>query len=437
MFKNSLEGFLWMESFTNFEKAPDLTKRGYRLDRMKLLLQCFHNPQYFCKVIHIAGSKGKGSTAAFTAAILKEAAYKTGVYSSPHISDYRERITINGDFADEQIYLNNMILIKELIENEEYLSLPGGSEPTTFELLTLLAFLVFKESNCDWIVLETGLGGRLDATNLVKPELVLLTPIELEHTDLLGSTITEIAGEKAGIIKKRTPVLTSSQCREAFKVFENKTNEMNSPMFYLPDLYNKLDTTASLSGSQFTVEWNSGISHNSHLKMLGDFQGENCAMAIAAIKLVLPDLKNSLIERAVSKVQLPGRMEIIGNNPVFMIDGAHTKKSTEKLLASFKSIFHQKGILIFGSVTGKDAGAMADILSDHFEHIIISRPGTFKKSDPQSLFRLFQTKNKNTLLILDPVDAEMKARELSQGVLPVLITGSFYMAAEIRKILKI
>ena len=191
MFRNSQEGFLWMESFTNFEKTPDLTKRGYRLDRMKLLLSCFDDPHNYCNVIHIAGSKGKGSTAAFTASILKEAQLTTGVYSSPHISDYRERITVSGKFADEHIYLKNMDRIKKLIEGEKYLSLPGGSEPTTFELLTLLAFLVFRDCHCNWVVLETGLGGRLDATNLVAPKAVIITPIELEHTDLLGSTITD------------------------------------------------------------------------------------------------------------------------------------------------------------------------------------------------------------------------------------------------------
>lgn len=436
MFSKCSDGFLWIESFTNFEKAPDLTKRGYRLDRMKLLLQCFNNPHNACKVIHIAGSKGKGSTAAFASSILREASFKTGVYSSPHISDYRERITIDGEFASDEVFINNMNLIKQLIEDDSYLSLPGGSDPTTFELLTLLAFLVFRSMQCDWVVLETGLGGRLDATNLVEPEIVLLTPIELEHTDLLGETISEIAAEKAGIIKKKTPVISSIQTPDALEVFTHNSERLEASFNYLPDLYRDLTTELELGGTRFSVHWKDGFCNKATLRLLGDFQGENCSLAIAGVRRALPKLEEHTINKGISKAFLPGRMEILGKNPSFMIDGAHTKNSTEKLLNAYKKIFPQKGILIFGSVLGKNVDAMAEILADQFKYIIISRPGTFKKSEPEKIYKLFKKININTLLIEDAISAEKKARELANGVLPVLITGSFYMAAEIRNILK-
>lgn len=426
-----------MESFTNFEKAPDLTKRGYRLDRMKLLLNCFENPHETFKVIHIAGSKGKGSTASFAAAILREASLKTGVYSSPHISDYRERITINGEFATDAVYIRNMNLIKELIEDDQYISLPGGSEPTTFELLTLLAFLIFRSMQCQWVVVETGLGGRLDATNLVRPEIVLLTPIELEHTDLLGETIGEIASEKAGIIKEHIPVISSFQPGEALEVFLKTSASRNAPFSYLPDLYKAMKTELNFKGSRFSILWNDSQKNMADLQLRGDFQGDNCSLAIAGVRRVLPQIKEETINRGISKAFLPGRMEILGTSPSFMIDGAHTKSSAERLLFAYKKMFPQEGILIFGSVSGKDARAMADILADQFKFVIISRPGTFKKSEPGKLYELFKERNENTLLIEDPQSAEKKARELSGGILPVLITGSFYMAAEIRNILKI
>lgn len=425
-----------MESFTNFEKAPDLTKRGYRLDRMKLLLHCFDNPQNSYRIIHIAGSKGKGSTGSFSSSILIEAGYTTGVYSSPHISDYRERITVNGSYAREELYIKNMELIKELIEGDHYLSLPGSSEPTTFELLTLLSFLVFKDSRCAWVVLETGLGGRLDATNLVNPAVVILTPIELEHTDLLGNTLTEIAAEKAGIIKEGKPVFSSQQPAEALAVFRKNTRGKNAGFFYLPSLYKTLSIDMNRNKSSFHIEWTDDRENKSTLQMLGDYQGENCSLAIAAVRYTLPHITDSCINSGISRAYLPGRMEILEESPGFMIDGAHTKKSTEKLLKAFKSIFPGDGILIFGSVSGKDSGAMADILAPHFNHIIISRPGTFKKSDPQSLYDLFKEKNRNTYLIQDPVKAIEKARDLSKDLIPVLTTGSFYMVAEIRNILK-
>jgi len=425
-----------MEAFTNFEKAPDLTKRGYRLDRMKLLLDCFDNPHLKAKVIHIAGSKGKGSTAAYTASILQEAGYKTGMFSSPHISDYRERISVQGGFAKESVYVENMNRIKTLIEGDKYLSLPGGSEPTTFELLTLLAFLVFEHTKCQWVVLETGLGGRLDATNLVDPVVVLLTPIELEHTDLLGDTIEKIATEKAGIIKKNRPAFSSSQKEEALKAFENKCREVDAPFHYLPDLTIEIDVTTSLPHSSLSILWRSGRTNRSDMQMAGIHQGDNCALAIAAIRYLFPDLDDNLINRAIGKTFIPGRMEIIGSNPHFMIDGAHTERSVSMALETFGKMFGKRGILIFGSVEGKDSEAMAEVLRGKFESVIISRPGTFKKSHPEQLFQIFKKLNKNCHLIEDPVEAERKARDLSRGELPVLVTGSFYMAAEIRKILK-
>lgn len=436
MFEKSLDGFLWMEAFTNFEKAPDLTKRGYRLDRMELLLKCFGDPQNHGSAIHIAGSKGKGSTAAFTASILTESGFRTGFYSSPHISDYRERITVDGEFAPEEVYVKNMNLIRNLIEGEQYLSLPGGSEPTTFELLTLLAFLVFREMDCRWIVLETGLGGRLDATNLVHPRLVLLTPIELEHTDLLGDTLELIASEKAGIIKQGVPVISSSQKEEALQVFIKRAAEKNATFSYLPELMEKIKCETGLEGSDLEIQWKKGRHTLSRLKLRGEHQGENCALAVAGIHNVLPEIPDDQINRAVSGTFLPGRMELIRENPPVMIDGAHTKQSIERTLKTFSQLFTGKGILIYGSVAGKDAQSMASILSGHFEHIIISRPGTFKKSNPRELFTLFQEKNESTFLLEEPDDAWEKALELSRGEKPVLVAGSFYMAAEIRKILK-
>jgi dihydrofolate synthase/folylpolyglutamate synthase len=425
-----------MESFTNFEKAPDLTKRGYRLDRMALLLGCFKNPEKNYKIIHIAGSKGKGSTAAFAASILKEASFKTGMYSSPHISDYRERISINGEFAEENVYIKNMNQIQEMIEGEQYLSLPGGNDPTTFELLTLLAFLVFRDSKCDWVVLETGLGGRLDATNLVTPEAVIITPIELEHTDLLGSTLSAIAGEKAGIIKKHIPVFSSLQNQEALTVLRNKAKEMDSPFYYLPELFKTIHTKTDLKGLFVSIEWNSGKIQKAQLKMLGTFQSQNCTLAIAALSHVLENISDNEIETGISRTVLPGRMEILNENPIIMIDGAHTRSSCEKLLDSFQSLFPQKGILIFGAVSGKDIKAMADVMADKFQYIIISKPGNFKKNDPHDVYEIFKKKNPETVLIENPAEALDYALKLSKSKIPLLTAGSFYMAAEIRKLFK-
>jgi dihydrofolate synthase/folylpolyglutamate synthase len=198
---NLSEAFAYIESFTNFEKKTTMVEREYRLDRMRFLLSSFGNPERAFKTIHVAGSKGKGSTAAFAASILAASGEKTGLYTSPHVASYRERITVNGEEYPDGAYVSAVGRIRDFVESMDEADFPGGTSPTTFELLTLLGFLMFKESSCRWAVIETGIGGRLDATNLILPEVSVLTPIELEHTDILGSTIAAIAREKAGIIK--------------------------------------------------------------------------------------------------------------------------------------------------------------------------------------------------------------------------------------------
>ncbi|MBO7349605.1 MAG: bifunctional folylpolyglutamate synthase/dihydrofolate synthase, partial [Spirochaetales bacterium] len=190
----------YMESFTNLEKKTDnYTTRTYRLDRMQAIMKTLGDPQSCYKTIHVAGSKGKGSTASYIAASLRAAGFKTGLYMSPHVSDYRERFTINGAFIETSVLLSVAEKLVSALEGFHFCDEMGENQPTTFELYTAYAFMLFKEENCTWAVIETGLGGRLDATNILKPEASVLTPIELEHTDILGPTIEKIAIEKSKI----------------------------------------------------------------------------------------------------------------------------------------------------------------------------------------------------------------------------------------------
>ena len=429
-----------MESLSNMERDDRDRKRAYRLERMVELCRCFGDPQECCPVIHIAGSKGKGSTAAFTAHILGAAGKKTGLYTSPHLSDYRERIRIieKGEedlFSHDSLLLTWMNRIRKALDSQEL----AGGYPTTFELLTLLAFILFREEGCDYVVLETGLGGRLDATNVCRPAVTLITPVEKEHTALLGNTLAEIAGEKGGIIKEGVPLLLSSQNEEALTVLTHKALEKSAPLIMLGNMLKDFRVEYDPRGiMKVRFDWHKGRAWPAEvsLPLFGAVQGENAAMAIGAVKNILPDLDNHIMEQGLRKTFLPGRSQILSRKPLIMLDGSHTPRSTEAVRDAFMEITREarSRILIFGCAADKDARAMAEVLGRSFDRVIISRPGTFKESDPALVARIFGEITPCELMINPAEAAEAIRKELAEGG-ALLVTGSFYLAGEIRNAL--
>ncbi len=440
-FETADDAFDYIGTFMNFERSRKQTIRDYRLDRMRKLLSHFGNPQNDINIIHIAGSKGKGSTGVLAAASLSAMGLKTGLYTSPHIVTYRERITLAGQFFPDEVYIRTVERIAENIESFKINSETGSSEATTFELLTLMAFLIFKESGCSWSVIETGIGGRLDATNVVFPKAVIITRIEKEHTDILGNTIQKIAAEKAGIIKNNVPVFSGYQSKEVLTVLREKANILSTPFITLDSEFSSI--TAAVSRSQTTVSCltKDNKTLNFSLQLIGNVQAENAALAWMCLnylkELITPDRDSAAIAKKIAegfrKATLPGRFEIIGTTPSFIFDGAHTTESVKRVVESYREIFGNKGILIFGSVAGKDSRGMAEILTSLFTHIIISTPGTFKESNPEDVFNIFKNFRSDIILEKDPDKAVREAHRLSvPDNLPILVTGSFYMAGEIR-----
>jgi len=443
------DGFRHIESFMNLEKNQQYTVRTYRLDRMQQLLEHFDHPERSCRTIHAAGSKGKGSTCMFIAKALKSLGYKAGLYSSPHVFSYKERFTLAGDFFSEEELLEVM---QEMFDSLTGFSFPeeeGFTSPTTFELLTLLGFLLFRKAECDFAVIETGLGGRLDATNVVQPELTVITPIELEHTQILGSTYSEIAAEKAGIIKPGIPVIISAQHPDARKVLVRRAAELQAEAVFLPDALYHCEAATTLEGTDVVLHWNSGYVQQLHLRMHGNFQAENAALALLALKtLKLPAgrYREDKIAAAVSRAELPGRMDVIRDQQsgrTIIIDGAHTHRSMIKVIESYRNIRPAGGAVLFGAVRGKDHAHMAESILKEFGKIVISTPGTFKPSDPKGLFILFHELAQNMesegiiqsppilLYEPDPETALRRSASLIQEDEPMLVTGSFYMASEI------
>lgn len=438
MFNSVAEAFSYIESFTNFEKKP-FPLRFFRLDRMHQLLEIFGHPEDSFRSYHIAGSKGKGSTATFLASILKEAGFRTGLYTSPHLVSYKERITLAGEEIDDEIFLEQTSLIQDRLSCWRPEDFTGGEYPTTFELLTCLGFLVFRELGCEVAVLETGMGGRLDATNVVHPIASILTPIELEHTEYLGETIAKIAGEKAGIIKGNTPVIVSPQIPEALEVFQQIAQSQNSPLHYLPAYLKSFVAHTHIEGTELHVEWSKNLlptqpPHRIFLRLLGEVQAENATLAALTAALTVEGIPLEVVKRGLETAYLPGRFQRIQDSPPVYVDGSHTPLSARRLLHSFLEIHPHPHTLILGIVSGKRYEEIAQILCPAFKRVIVTTPGTFRPSDPQALAACCTRYNSCARLIRDPQEAlQVALASLPDGDASILITGSFYLAGEILK----
>ncbi|MDR1212002.1 MAG: bifunctional folylpolyglutamate synthase/dihydrofolate synthase [Spirochaetaceae bacterium] len=428
------EVFAWLSGFINFERTE---ARDFRLDRMRVLAGEAGHPECSAPVIHIAGSKGKGSVTVMTAAILEEAGYKSARYTSPHLLDYRERITLGNDFFSDALYCAAAGELRRVVQRVRERALPGPGEPTFFELLTLYFFLCARRSGCDAMVVETGMGGRLDATNIVDPLVSVISSIELEHTEYLGTTLAAIAGEKGGIIKENRPLVLAPQEDEALAVFERLCGEKKSPLIYLPREAAIEDLAIRPSGTGFTLRL--GLSSfKFEIPLVGRIQAQNAALAVLAVRKAFPDISMEAIAGGLRKAKLPGRFERIGCDPPFVIDGAHTPQSVLLTAESFTALYGTGGILLFGSVEGKNASGMAEALLPFFSRVIITTPGTFKNSNPGAVFNLYRelqgAVKKDIALIADTGKAVEYALALGrEHKLPVLGTGSFYLAAEIKK----
>jgi dihydrofolate synthase/folylpolyglutamate synthase len=433
---------------------------------MELLAELAGHPERCAPSIHIAGSKGKGSVTGIIASILEADGRRPARYMSPHVSDFRERISLGNSFFDEAVYRAAGEELREIAESsvpaaKSGLFDPGsedGEEPTFFELLTLYFFLCARRGNCEALVVETGMGGRLDCTNVVDPLVSVITLIELEHTGFLGNTIAAVAGEKAGIIKHGKPLVLARQhaeaaspneawsSNEALDVFKRKAAEEHSPLIYLPDAVDIDILKISPGGTDFSLRFknNTFPGGPAPLELFipapGAIQAENAGLAITALKIAFPRIGEDAIRRGLRNVRLPARFEMVLQDPPVIIDGAHTPESAALCVETFCFLYGGEGILLFGCAADKNAFGMAEVLLPHFSRVFITAPGSFKISDPGRIYEAFTAvpaaqgagPDKVTL-VRETGEAIRQALEWGrkQG-LPVLGVGSFYIASEIR-----
>ena len=435
--RNADEVFAYLESFTNLERGA-FNPREYRLERMERMLAEFGDPQGAYRVIHVAGSKGKGSVCAFAASCCVAMGERVGVYMSPHVSDYRERIRLIGG-GTTQSQCDGLIVEcgERIAEYVDRLRERDSDEtlPTTFELLTLLGFLVFAAAECTVAVIEVGLGGRLDATNLVSPVVSVITGIELEHTDYLGETLDSVAGEKAGIIKPGVPVVMAEQPEEAREVLCRIASERDAPFARFNESVEVKIGGTSDTGTEVAMRFSDGLELRSRLRLLGAVQAANAGLALMAVRTMYPNIRAETLAAGLANAWLPGRAELWPGTPRILMDGAHTPESVRTVLRIAEDLQPDKDlrVLVFGSVKGKRHRTMLQSLVSQFRKIIISRPGTFKESDTDELLEMGLSVGGDCTKI-DDIDAARRLLEGQDGGL-VVVTGSFHLVGEARRVL--
>jgi dihydrofolate synthase / folylpolyglutamate synthase len=411
------------------------------------LLDHLGNPHREFRAVHIAGSNGKGSTAAFLASILRQAGCRVGLYTSPHLVDFRERIQIDGlpISTDRVVSLTEQIRSKAVLMDEQEELWPPLSSPdlpkgfdrekatiTFFEFTTVMAFLYFREEKVEWAVLETGMGGRLDATNVIDPLLSVITSISLEHQQHLGKTLTRIAEEKAGIIKARRPLITAVTQPRIRSLLQKRCRELQSPFYALGQ-----DFAAKPVGSQKMHYRGRGHEWpNLRLGLLGRHQIINASMALAAAEVLMEagvPIEEETVRRGLAEVYWPGRLELIPGPPRIVLDGAHNAESSGILKKAMGENFPRRRlILILGIMADKAISKIMAHLAPLADTLILTRPGMDRAASLEVLraeAAPFRKPTQEIPAVGQALDRALKEAE-DQDV--ILVTGSLFTVGEAR-----
>ncbi len=418
-----------------------LQKHGIKLglDNTAKLLFLFGNPQKHFSSIHIAGTNGKGSTSAIVASILQAAGFKTGLFTSPHLVSFTERIRVNNEEITESDVVSLAEEIRFKIQDSRF-----KMTPTFFEFVTAMGFLYFKRKNIDWAVVETGMGGRLDATNVLLPEASVITSINYDHSEFLGKTISAIAEEKAGIIKDGVPVIMSSQEPSVMDVIKKKTEEKDAGLFVYGRDFSAAIKTEDTSGSVFNYNGDSSF-EDLVISLPGRHQVLNAALALKTIEVIsqkpLPNtsrLTLDTIRAGLGNIKWHGRLELVSKEPPILIDGAHNPSAAKILADSLKEIFfraYRRIILIIGIMSDKDIRGIIAPLLPLAAEIILTAPAYDRAASPDVLSGHAISLGFSCRKAHCVADAIAMAREIYREGDLIVITGSFYTIGEAKEML--
>lgn len=413
----------------NAEEAMGLIEARARfgqklgLDTMRGMLATCGDFHKDLRVMHVAGTNGKGSVCAMAASVLTAAGHKTGLYTSPHLVHFSERIQVDGRAITDAELVRAIERVKPALD--------AFPEATYFEIATLVALRHFVDSGIDVLVMEVGLGGRLDATNVFEDPLVtVITNISLEHTDVLGTSADRIANEKAGIARAGVPLVTGAR-EEALHEIREITAELDAPLFVLGDDVVPMPDTADETGQTFDVI---GIRDHADLRIpfLGAHQVDNATLAIAAVDLLdAAGIKVSemAIRQGLANARWPGRLQRIEGKPVLLLDGAHNPGGAAAL-AAYLDATKQRPVLVFGALGDKDWAKMVEELAPHCRDAVVTRVPSPRAADPQDVARMFSQMGILGMVVEDPAHALRTAEGIAGPDGLVLVTGSLYLVGE-------
>lgn len=410
------------------------SKRG--IDNFKRLLKLMDNPHENLKAIHVAGTNGKGSCCIMLASVLKEQGYNVGLFISPHLVRYNERISINGKYISDKDFADVIGIVKE---KTEILFNNTNDFFSFFEIITAAAFLYFKKKSVDFVILETGMGGRLDSTNAIdNPIVSVITSISFDHIEYLGNTIEDIAFEKGGIIKKNLPTVLYSQDEKVYNKIKGICDAKNSSLFYVED-YNEKIISMNVEETIFSVKNKYSDYNCVKLKMSGKYQIKNACNVLTVIYVLREKgilIDDCAILKGLEKATFSGRMEIIKRNPLFILDGAHNydaMKQTADFLGFVKNLGYNNIIAVFGVLKDKDYLKMFETLMEVCDKIILTKPFNSRSVSPIEIIDRLSYNRNNVFIEDDYKNAVLYALDLADLKSCVICLGSLYLVGDVKR----
>jgi dihydrofolate synthase/folylpolyglutamate synthase len=427
----------------NYKEAMDyITSVGrfgsnYGLERTFRLLELLGSPQEKIKLIHIAGTNGKGSTTSMVTKILRGFGYKVGMYTSPYLEEFEERIQINGENINKDILVNLLEEVKIAIDKviEE-----GYEHPTEFEIITALMFLHFYYEKVDYGVIEVGLGGRLDSTNVLTPKVSVIASISLDHMNILGNSLTDIAKEKAGIIKEGVPVVLYPQKKEVEEIILKIAKEKNSKVYFVKEEDGSLiDINYEELYQNVKIKSYKNI-YTVKLPLLGEHQILNLGVALNTIEVLCEKenilLNKDIIEKSLQDVKWMGRLEVLGKKPTIVIDGAHNIDAIKALRKNIEKYFkYNKIYLLLGILADKQVEEMIEEITPIAEKVYALTPHSERAELSEDLKNEILKYNPNTIALESYEEAFLLALKEAKEEDLILISGSLYMIGDMRKII--
>ena len=428
---NYKEALAFLDSFIDYEKLGYKSRRLFNLRRMFRLAEIFKNPQNSFPSIHITGTKGKGSTASFISSILKKAGFRVGTYTSPHLVDPAERIRISGNMITEERMAFHVGEIEKRLKNKKL-----DFSPTFFEMYTILAFNYFRAEKIDFGVIEVGLGGRLDATNIVKPVVACISPVSYDHANILGENLKDIASEKVDIVKKGCTCVSAPQKEDVLKIIKEKCKSLSVELVLIGKDITYEEIRFSEDKEHFNIRGLSGNYMNCASTLIGRHQIINALSAVGiaeSLKKMGTDITGQNIKEGISTTKNPGRCELIRREPYVLLDGAQNAESARALKETIKRNFrYEKLILVLGVSKEKDIKGISLELVPLADTVILTKAKIERSEDPDAIKKFIKLKNvRITGSVSEAVGLSLNIADKKDLI---LITGSFFVLGEAKEV---